>query len=162
MLPFENLSSDKNNAYFADGMQDLILTKLAGIGDLAVISRTSTLKYGSHPENLQTVGKQLGVATILEGSVQKVGDQVLVNVQLIDARNDHHIWADSYTRTLKNVFSVEGEVAQKIADTLKAKLSPAEAQRLATTLSGNTAANDLYLQGEYFAHRGDLNWTRRR
>ena len=157
VLPFENLSSDKNNAYFADGMQDLILTKLAGIGDLAVISRTSTLKYGSHPENLQTVGKQLGVATILEGSVQKVGDQVLVNVQLIDARNDHHIWADSYTRTLKNVFSVEGEVAQKIADTLKAKLSPAEAQRLATTLSGNTAANDLYLQGEYFAHRGDLN-----
>ncbi|MGB8717209.1 MAG: tetratricopeptide repeat protein, partial [Rhodanobacteraceae bacterium] len=127
------------------------------IGDLAVISRTSTLKYGSHPENLQTVGKQLGVATILEGSVQKVGDQVLVNVQLIDARNDHHIWADSYTRTLKNVFSVEGEVAQKIADTLKAKLSPAEAQRLATTLSGNTVANDLYLQGEYFAHRGDLN-----
>jgi TolB-like protein/Tfp pilus assembly protein PilF len=158
VLPFENLSSDKNNAYFADGMQDLILTKLADIGDLAVISRTSTMKYGSHPEDLKTVGQQLGVATILEGSVQKVGDQVLVNVQLIDARNDHHIWAESYTRTLKNVFSVEGEVAQKIADTLKAKLSPAETQRLATTLSGNTAANDLYLQGKYFANRANINY----
>lgn len=154
VLPFENLSSDKNNQYFADGMQDLILTKLASIGDLAVISRTSTLQYGSHPENLTLVGKQLGVATILEGSVQKVGDQVLVNVQLIDARNDHHIWADSYTRTLKNVFSVEGEVAQKIAATLKAKLSPGETKRLATTLSNNTAANDFYLQGDYFANRG--------
>ncbi len=158
VLPFENLSEDKGNQYFADGMQDLILTKLASIGDLAVISRTSTLKYGSHPENLQTVGRQLGVATILEGSVQKVGDQVLVNVQLIDARNDHHIWADSYTRTLKNVFSVEGEVAQKIADTLKARLSPAESKRLATALSDDPAANDLYLQGEYFAQRASVNY----
>ena len=158
VLPFENLSSDKNNAYFADGMQDLILTKLADIGDLAVISRTSTMKYGSHPENLLTVGRQLGVATILEGSVQKAGDQVLINVQLIDARNDHHIWANSYTRTLKNVFSVEGEVAQKIADTLNAKLSPAETKRLATTLSDDPAANDLYLQGDYFANRGNINY----
>ncbi len=158
VLPFENLSSDKNNQYFADGMQDLILTKLADIGDLAVISRTSTMKYGSHPEDLKTVGQQLGVATILEGSVQKVGDQVLVNVQLIDARNDHHIWAESYTRTLKNVFSVEGEVAQKIADTLKARLSPDETRRLATTLSDDPAANDLYLQGEYFSHRGSINY----
>ncbi len=158
VLPFENLSSDKNNAYFADGMQDLILTKLASIGDLAVISRTSTLQYGSHPQNLTKIGKELGVATLLEGSVQKAGDQVLVNVQLIDTRNDHHIWADSYTRTLKNVFSVEGEVAQKIADTLKARLSPAETRRLATTLSSNTEANDLYLQGEYFANRGNINY----
>ncbi|MGA9828286.1 MAG: tetratricopeptide repeat protein [Rhodanobacteraceae bacterium] len=158
VLPFENLSADKSNQYFADGMQDLILTKLASIGDLAVISRTSTLQYGSHPQNLQSIGKQLGVATILEGSVQKAGDQVLVNVQLIDTRNDHHIWADSYTRTLKNVFSVEGEVAQKIADTLKARLSPAETRRLATTLSSNTEANDLYLQGEYFANRGNINY----
>ena len=158
MLPFENLSTDKANQYFADGMQDLILTKLASIGDLAVISRTSTLKYGSRPEDLKTVGRQLGVATILEGSVQKAGDQVLVNVQLIDARNDHHIWAESYTRTLKNVFSVEGEVAQKIADTLKARLSPDETRRLATTLSDDPAANDLYLQGEYFSHRGSINY----
>ena len=158
VLPFENLSSDKDNKYFADGMQDLILTKLASIGDLAVISRTSTMKYGSHPEDLTTVGKQLGVGTILEGSVQKVGDQVLVNVQLIDTRNDHHIWADSYTRTLKNVFSVEGEVAQKIADKLKAKLSPAETRRLATTLSDDPAANDLYLQGDYFTNRALVNF----
>ena len=158
VLPFENLSTDKANAYFADGMQDLILTKLASIGDLAVISRTSTMKYGSHPQDLKSVGQQLGVATILEGSVQKVGDQVLVNVQLIDARNDHHIWAESYTRTLKNVFSVEGEVAQKIADTLKARLSPAEARRLASTLSNDPAANDLYLQGDYFAKRASINY----
>ena len=158
VLPFENLSSDKANGYFSDGIQDLILTKLADIGDLAVISRTSTMKYGSHPENLQEIGRQLGVATILEGSVQKVGDQVLVNVQLIDTRNDHHIWANSYRRTLKDVFSVEGEVASKIAATLNAKLSPEEAQRLATTLSGNAAANDLYLRAEYFTNRGITNY----
>lgn len=158
VLPFENLSEDKNNGYFADGMQDLILTKLADIGNLKVISRTSTMKYGSHPENLQTVGKQLGVATILEGSVQKAGDQVLINVQLIDARSDSHIWANSYTRTLKNVFSVEGEVASKIASTLNAKLSPAETKRLAATLSGNTQANDLYLRGEYFTNHANLDY----
>ncbi|HXS04058.1 MAG TPA: hypothetical protein VN731_06255, partial [Rhodanobacter sp.] len=120
VLPFENLSEDKGNAYFADGMQDLILTKLADIGDLKVISRTSTAKYQSHPDNLKVIAQQLGVATILEGSVQKAGDQVLINVQLIDAHTDSHIWADSYTRTLDNIFGVEGEVAQKIADALKA------------------------------------------
>ena len=158
VLPFENLSSDKANGYFSDGIQDLILTKLADIGDLAVISRTSTMKYGSHPEDLKTVGEQLGVATILEGSVQRVGDQVLVNVQLIDTRNDHHIWANSYRRTLKDVFSVEGEVASKIAATLNAKLSPAETQRLGTTLSRDPAANVLYLRGEYFANRGEINY----
>src|SRR5690348_10164599 len=100
VLPFENLSGDKDNAYFADGMQDLILTKLADIGDLKVISRTSTAKYQSHPDNLKIIAQQLGVAAILEGSVQKAGNQVLVNVQLIDAHTDSHIWADSYTRTL--------------------------------------------------------------
>ncbi len=153
VLPFENLSSDQANAYFAAGMQDLILTKLADIGDLKVISRTSTMQYGSHPENLSRVGEQLGVATILEGSVQRIGDQVLVNVQLINASTDSHIWAQSYTRTLKNVFGVEGEVAAKIASTLKAKLSPAESKRLATALSGDPAANDLYLRAEYFMNR---------
>src|SRR6185312_3012058 len=126
VLPFENLSSDKDNAYFADGMQDLILTKLADIGELKVISRTSTMKYASHPDDLKTIAQQLGVATILEGSVQKAGNQVLINVQLIDAKTDEHIWADSYTRTLDNVFGVEGEVAGQIATALKAKLSPAE------------------------------------
>jgi len=158
VLPFENLSSDKANGYFSDGIQDLILTKLADIGDLKVVSRTSTMKYGSHPENLQEIGKQLGVATILEGSVQRIGGQVLVNVQLIDTHDDSHIWANSYRRTLKDVFSVEGEVASKIAATLNAKLSPAETQRLATTLSSDPAANDLYLRGEYFSNRGEINY----
>ncbi|MGN6789395.1 MAG: hypothetical protein ACTHJP_07690, partial [Rhodanobacteraceae bacterium] len=102
VLPFENLSTDKTNAYFADGMQDLILTKLADVGDLKVISRTSTMQYGSHPQNLKQIGQQLGVATILEGSVQKAANEVLINVQLINARTDGHIWAQSYTRTLDN------------------------------------------------------------
>ena len=116
VLPFENLSEDRGNAYFADGMQDMILTKLAGIGDLKVISRTSTDKYQSRPDNLRAVAAELGVATILEGSVQKAGDQVLINVQLIDAASDSHLWADAYSRTLDNIFGVEGEVAQKVAD----------------------------------------------
>src|SRR6185312_14940985 len=99
VLPFENLSNDKDNAYFVAGMQDLILTKLADIGGLKVIARTSTAKYASHPDDLRTIGQQLGVATILEGSVQKQGDQVLINVQLIDTKTDGHIWAQAYTRT---------------------------------------------------------------
>src|SRR6185312_409739 len=158
VLPFENLSTDKGNAYFADGMQDLILTKLSDIGELKVISRTSTMKYASHPDDLKTIAQQLGVATILEGSVQKAGNQVLINVQLIDAKTDEHIWADSYTRTLDNVFGVEGEVAGQIASALKAKLSPAETQSLATTLSHDPAANDLFLRGEYFCNKGTMNF----
>src|SRR5690348_5156755 len=130
VLPFENLSGDKDNAYFADGIQDLILTKLADIGDLKVISRTSTAKYQSHPDNLKIIAQQLGVAAILEGSVQKAGDQVLINVQLIDARSDNHLWAESYTRTLDNIFGVEGEVAQKVADALQAKLTSTEQQNV--------------------------------
>ncbi|MGH8427850.1 MAG: tetratricopeptide repeat protein [Gammaproteobacteria bacterium] len=159
VLPFENLSADKGNAYFASGMQDLILTKLADIGDLKVISRTSTLSYGSHPENLKTIGQQLGVATLLEGSVQKSGNVVLINVQLIDARTDNHIWAQSYQRTLDNVFGVEGEVAEQIATALKARLSPAETQRLATALSSDPAANDLFLRAEYFTNQGQINYA---
>lgn len=158
VLPFENLSADKNNIYFAAGMQDLILTKLADIGGLKVISRTSTQDYPSHPQDLKSIARALGVATLLEGSVQKAGNRVLVNVQLIDARTDAHIWAQSYTRTLDNVFSVEGEVAGEIAHALKAKLSPAETKRLATALSGDPAANDLYLRGEYFTDRGKINY----
>ena len=158
VLPFENLSSDKDNAYFSDGMQDLILTKLADIGQLKVISRTSTMKYASHPDDLKTIAQQLGVATILEGSVQKAGNQVLINVQLIDARSDNHLWAESYTRTLDNVFGVEGEVAGQIATALKAKLSPTETQSLATALSADPAANDLYLRGEYFYNQGRMNY----
>jgi len=158
VLPFENLSEDKGNAYFADGMQDLILTKLADIGQLKVISRTSTMKYASHPDDLKTIAQQLGVATILEGSVQKAGNQVLINVQLIDAHSDNHLWAESYTRTLDNVFGVEGEVAGQIASALKAKLSPAETQRLATGLSNDPVANDLFLHAEYLFNQGKMNF----
>src|SRR5690348_5465801 len=158
VLPFENLSTDKGNEYFADGMQDLILTKLADIGDLKVISRTSTAKYESHPDNLKIIAQQLGVATILEGSVQKAGDEVLINVQLIDARSDSHIWAQSYTRTLDNIFGVEGEVAQKIADALKARLSPVESAQLATVPTTNQAAYDLFLRAEFFANKGNVNY----
>ena len=158
VLPFENLSADKDNAYFADGMQDLILTKLADIGQLKVISRTSTMKYASHPDDLKTIAQQLGVATILEGSVQKADNQVLINVQLIDAKADAHLWAQSYTRTLDNVFGVEGEVAGQIASALKAKLSPAETQRLATGLSNDPAANDLFLHAEYLFNQGKMNF----
>jgi TolB-like protein/Tfp pilus assembly protein PilF len=149
VLPFENLSDDKNAAYFADGIQDEILTKLASIADLKVISRTSTAKYKSKPEDLKTVSQQLGVATVLEGSVQKAGDKVRVNVQLIDARADSHLWAKSYDREMKDVFAVESEVAQEIADSLQAKLSPAEATTLATAPTKDPAAYDLFLKGEF-------------
>jgi TolB-like protein/cytochrome c-type biogenesis protein CcmH/NrfG len=149
VLPFENLSDDKGAAYFADGIQDEILTKLASIADLKVISRTSTAKYKSKPEDLKTVSQQLGVATVLEGSVQKAGDKVRVNVQLIDARADSHLWAKSYDRDMKDVFAVESEVAQEIADSLQAKLSPAEATKLATAPTKDTVAYDLFLKGEF-------------
>jgi TolB-like protein/Tfp pilus assembly protein PilF len=148
VLPFENLSDDKNAAYFADGIQDEILTKLASIADLKVISRTSTAKYKSKPEDLKTVSQQLGVATLLEGSVQKAGDKVRVNVQLIDARADSHLWAKTYDRDIKDVFAVETEVAQEIADSLQAKLSPAEANTIALAPTKDSAAYDLFLKGE--------------
>jgi TolB-like protein/Tfp pilus assembly protein PilF len=157
VLPFENLSTDKGNAYFADGMQDLILTKLADIGDLKVISRTSTMQYGSHPQNLKAIAQQLGVATILEGSVQKAGNSVLINVQLIDAQSDNHLWAESYQRTLDNIFGVEGEVAQKVADALKAKLTPVEAADIAKIPTQNKQAYDAYLKAIYYVR--DSNRT---
>ena len=149
VLPFENLSDDKNAAYFADGIQDEILTKLASIADLKVISRTSTAKYKSKPEDLKTVSQQLGVATVLEGSVQKAADKVRVNVQLIDARADSHLWAKTYDRDMKDVFAIQSEVAQEIADSLQAKLSPAEASTLSTAPTKDPAAYDLFLKGEY-------------
>jgi TolB-like protein/Tfp pilus assembly protein PilF len=149
VLPFENLSDDKNAAYFADGIQDEILTKLASIADLKVISRTSTAKYKSKPEDLKTLSQQLGVATVLEGSVQKASNKVRVNVQLIDARADSHLWAKSYDREIQDIFAVESEVAQEIADSLQAKLSPAEATKLATAPTKDTAAYDLFLKGEF-------------
>ena len=158
VLPFENLSDDKTNAYFASGMQDMILTKLAGIGDLKVISRTSTEKYKSHPDDLKAIGQQLGVATILEGSVQKSGNQVLINLQLIDAASDNHLWADAYPRTLENIFGVEGEVAQKVADALKAKLTPVETANVIKAPTQNAAAYDLFLKAEYQAKLANDAW----
>src|SRR6476620_6632484 len=149
VLPFENLSDDKSAAYFADGIQDEILTKLASIADLKVISRTSTARYKSKPEDLRTVSQQLGVANVLEGSVQKAGDKVRVNVQLIDARADSHLWAKSYDRDIKDVFTVESEVAQEVADALQARLSPGEASNLAKAPTDDPEAYDLFLKGEY-------------
>jgi TolB-like protein len=156
VLPFENLSNDKNNDYFVAGMQDLILTKLADIGDLKVIARTSTARYASHPVDLQSVARQLGVATVLEGSVQKQGKQVLINVQLIDATTQTHLWAQDYTRTLDNVFGVEGEVAGKVSAALDAKLSSTEAARMSAVPTRNEAAYDLFLRAEYEATRTQI------
>jgi TolB-like protein/DNA-binding winged helix-turn-helix (wHTH) protein len=126
VLPFENLSPSKANAFFSGGMQATILTKLSSIGELRVISRAATQQYASRPRNLREVARELGVSSVLEGSVQKDGNQVLINVQLIDARTDNHIWAHSYTRTLNNVFDVENDVAEQVATALKARLLPAE------------------------------------
>ncbi|HWY39433.1 MAG TPA: tetratricopeptide repeat protein, partial [Chthoniobacterales bacterium] len=147
VLPFQNLSDDKSNAYFTDGIQDEILTRLSKIAALKVISRTSTQKYKSAPDNLRDVGRQLGVANLLEGSVQKVANAVHVNVQLIRAANDEHLWAESYNRKLDDVFSVEGEVASAIADQLNAKLSGAEQKAVAEKPTQNAAAYDAYLHG---------------
>src|SRR5437667_5126640 len=155
VLPFDNLSRDPDNAYFSDGIQDEILTKLAGIGDLKVISRKSTAKYKSTPEDLKTVARELSVATALEGSVQRAGDRVRVNVQLLDARADTHLWAKSYDRDLKDVFTVESEVAQEIADALRAKLSPSQSDALATAPTRDTEAYDLFLKGEYEQHQAE-------
>src|SRR3984893_7678916 len=157
VLPFENLSDDKSNAYFADGIQDEILTKLASIADLKVISRTSTAKYKSKPEDLKTVAHQLGVANVVEGTVQRAADKVRVNVQLIDARADSHLWAKSYDRDIKDVFAVESEVSQEIADALQAKLSPNEANVMTTAPTGDAEAHDLFLKGEYAAREADAS-----
>jgi TolB-like protein/Tfp pilus assembly protein PilF len=147
VLPFENRSEDKANAYFADGIQDEILTRLSKIADLKVISRTSTQHYKSAPENLREIAQQLGVAHILEGSVQKSGDAVRVNVQLIKAANDSHLWADTFDRKLTDIFSVESEVAKAIADQLRAKLSGREEQVIAAKPTDNLEAYDAYLRG---------------
>jgi TolB-like protein/Tfp pilus assembly protein PilF len=146
VLPFENLSADKDNGYFATGMQDEILTRLAGIRDLKVISRSSTEQYASRPPNLKIVAEQLGVATVLEGSVQKAGATVHINVQLLDARSDSHLWAQSYDRDLKDIFGVQRDVAEKVADALKAQLLPAESVRIASVPTQNPEAYDLYLR----------------
>src|SRR5438128_2018658 len=147
VLPFENLSSDKENAYFAEGIQDEILTRLSKIADLKVISRTSTQHYKSAPENLREIANQLGVAHILEGSVQKSADAVRVNVQLIKAANDSHLWSDTFDRKLNDIFSVESEVSKTIAEQLRAKLTGQEEQVIAAKPSDNPQAYDAYLRG---------------
>jgi TolB-like protein/Flp pilus assembly protein TadD len=151
VLPFENLSRDPDNAYFADGIQEEILTRLAGIADLKVISRTSTQLYQSKPRNLREIAKQLGVANILEGSVQKAADQVRVNVQLISAQTDSHLWAETYDRKLTDIFGVESEIAKRIAESLQANLTGREEQALAAKPTNNQAAYEAYLRGRAFA-----------
>src|SRR5713226_9581384 len=147
VLPFENRSEDKANAYFADGIQDEILTRLSKIADLKVISRTSTQHYKSAPENLPEIARQVGVAYVLEGSVQKSGDSVRVNVQLIKAADDSHLWGDTFDRKLIDIFSVESEVAKAIADQLRAKLTGQEEQIIAAKPTDNPDAYDAYLRG---------------
>jgi TolB-like protein/Tfp pilus assembly protein PilF len=154
VLPFENLSRDPDNAYFAEGMQDEILARLSKIADLKVISRTSTQKYKSAPDNLREIAKQLGVANVLEGSVQKAADQVRVNVQLINALNDAHLWGEIYDRKLTDIFAVESDIAKTIADTLQAKLTGEEQQMMAAQPTSNTTAYELYLKGR-------LLWSKR-
>jgi serine/threonine protein kinase/Tfp pilus assembly protein PilF len=153
VLPFENLSDDPANAYFADGIQEEILTRLASIADLRVISRTSTQRYQSKPRNLSQIAKQLGVANILEGSVQKAADQVRVNVQLINAQNDSHLWADTYDRKLTDILGVESEIAKRIAESLQARLTGREEQALAVKPKNNPEAYDAYLRGLAFEGR---------
>src|SRR5438105_8895235 len=150
VLPFESLSEDKSNAYFAEGVQDEILTRLAKVADLKVISRTSTQHFKSAPDNLPQIAKQLGVTNILEGSVQKANDQVRVNVQLINALTDAHLWAETYDRKLTDIFAVESEIAKNIAETLQAKLSGSEKTSIAKTPTVNAEAYELYLKGRFF------------
>ena len=150
VLPFDNLSRDQENAYFAEGIQDEILSRLAKIADLKVISRTSTQKYKSAPDNLREIAKQLGVSNILEGSVQKVADQVRVSVQLINATSDAHLWAEIYDRKLTDIFAVESDIAKTIAETLRAKLTGSEEQMMSMKPTENTQAYELYLKGRFF------------
>src|SRR5438105_4189142 len=153
VLPFENLSRDPENAYFVDGTQDEILTRLSKISALKVISRTSTTRYTSHPDNLRQIARELGVANMLEGSVQRAEGAVRVTVQLIETETDSHLWAETYDRDIKNIFSVESEIAQNVADALRAKLLPEETGRVANVPTKNPEAYDLFLKAEYFANQ---------
>jgi TolB-like protein/Flp pilus assembly protein TadD len=150
VLPFDNLSGDPQNAYFSEGIQDEILTRLAKIAELKVISRTSTQRFRSAPNDLRQIARQLGVANILEGSVQKANDQVRVNVQLINALTDAHLWADTYDRKLTDIFAVETEIAKTVADVLQAKLTGSEQHVIAARPTENAEAHQLYLKGRFF------------
>jgi TolB-like protein/Tfp pilus assembly protein PilF len=157
VLPFQNLSSDPDNAYFADGIQEEVLTRLAKIGDLKVISRTSTQGYQSEPGNLAEIAKQLGVANILEGSVQKAGDQVRVNVHLVNVQTGSQLWAEIYDRKLSDIFGVETEISKRIAESLQAKLTGREERALAAQPTNNPQAYDKYLRGLAFEARSNYS-----
>src|SRR5438067_7177195 len=150
VLPFDNLSGDPQNAYFSEGVQDEILTRLAKIAELKVISRTSTQRFKSAPNDLRQIAQQLGVANILEGSVQKANDQVRVNVQLINALTDAHLWADTYDRKLTDIFAVETEIAKTVAEVLQAKLTGSELNAIAKVPTTDSEAHELYLKGRFF------------
>jgi TolB-like protein/Tfp pilus assembly protein PilF len=153
VLPFENLSRDPDNAYFTEGIQEEILTRLAKIAELKVISRTSTQRFKSAPNNLREISQQLGVANILEGSVQKAADQVRVSVQLISAQNDSHLWAETYDRKLTDIFAVESDIAKTVAETLRVKLTGSAEKVLASKPTEDPEAHQLYLKGRYFWNR---------
>src|SRR2546421_5260957 len=163
VLPFENLSGDKENAFFTDGVQDEILANLAKVADLKVISRTSVMLYNSgNPRNLREIGQQLGVAHVLEGSVQRAANRVRVMAQLIDARTDTHLWAQTYDRDLADVFAIQSEIAQKIADELQAKLSPKEKSAISDRPTSDLAAYDIYLRAKELIYDSDINPYRQR
>src|SRR5262249_27436393 len=149
VLPFDNLSDAKENAYFAEGVQDEILTDLAKVADLKVISRTSVSQYkAAAPRNLAEIPRQLGVAHVLEGSVQRASQRVRINAQLIDARNDAHLWAQTYDRDLSDVFAIQSEIAQTIAEQLQAHLSPNEKAAIARPPTNDLVAKDLYVRAQ--------------
>ena len=161
MLPFENLSKDEENAFFAGGVQDEILTDLAKVADLKVISRTSVMKHKSDLErNLREIAKTLGVSHVVEGSVQRAGGRIRVNVQLIDARNDTHVWAEHYDRDVADVFAIQTEIAQQIADQLHAKLSPCGKGRNRRTADCRPSGLCLLYKGQGNRHLGQLGGRR--
>src|ERR1700736_3950592 len=155
VLPFDNLSQEKENAFFADGIQDDILTNLSKIGDLKVISRTSVMSYRGKTANVREIGKALGVSALLEGSVRREGNRVRVNVQLINANNDEHIWANSYERDLTDVFAIQTDLAHEIADVLQAKLSPIEKAQLERKPTQNSEAYLVFMQAHELLKRPD-------
>jgi serine/threonine-protein kinase len=155
VLPFDNLSEDKANAYFASGMQDEIVTKLAQLGNLKVVSRTSTQKYDQAPRDIKVIARELNVTTLLQGSVQRVGDDLLINVQLIDAATENHLWAESYKRRFENIFDVEAEVARNVADALKVEVRSSQQQRIATAPTTNPRAHDLFLRAHALGAHSD-------
>lgn len=158
VLPFENLSPDRDNAYFAGGMQEQILTQLTRLSGLKTISRTSTAKYASHPEDVKAIGQELGVGNVLEGSVQKVGNQARIGLQLIDTGTDAQVWAETYDRSLDNVFTVESDVATQVADALQVRLLPKERRELAQAPTRNAYAYQALLRGEAAQQRADVSW----